>query len=317
MRRYCFFILMVTLCVQSTTHTSQRPQHETEYITKLRSVPPQMKRALQTCDVEGVRTALRSGIYSHEFDAESDRNQAHILGKFIGGIYKTPTESPDDWKQRYVTIANLFFTETDLPITTVVNIYDSMSVSFLSRRGKLIGSYTLLQRCFTELWSQNSSRFFCSRTDIPALDIAKMLITRGARLHHTNAYGRSALHNLVKLFTSDKNAHLSNIITPLIDTYPSSNHPLTRPPLTFARDIAKIDFDKNILASDDFKRLHPDDLAYVKFLYELHKKTNLGIAASAKHLMQTGISYALLSIITDYLDDEDITQECKKKTARK
>lgn len=238
----------------------------------------EMDQALEVYDVKKVREALQTGIYSHELDPDSCQNPVKLISDLLRETYKAPEEGKEGWHQRYNTILDLLFSETQLPVNKVINHYN--------RDETLRSSYTLLQICLCEHWRHELILHKMPHQGVPRMDIAKELVRKGARLHPKNGFNSSVLHCLAEYFTmSYPIGHpgcIQTIVENLKSAYPQPA-PTDQAPSAFADDIRKVDFTSGIftplttkdgsILKSNLMKLKVDDIKYLRSLHALQQET--------------------------------------------
>lgn len=266
-------LIILATTANLSMHSAQQPK---EFI---RQVTNDMYLALEVYDVEGVRKALKTGIYSHEIDPDSYQNPVKLINGLLHESYKAPHTNKIRWHARYYDVLDLLFDETGLPVNKVINHYKS--------DGALQSSYTLLQVCLFEHWRRDIVLHEMPHEGIPRIEIAKELIRKGARLHCKDGFGNSALHRFVESLTLCYPKHLSSCVETTIEAlkfaYPEEQ-PDSSAPDAFGDDIRKIDFTTGIFATlmtddqshfqSELRKLRRGDVSYLRQLHDLQQEAN-------------------------------------------
>lgn len=287
----------------------------------------EMRSALAVYDVEKVRTALKTGIFSHERDFDSYQNPIQLIDRLFKETSQPPRTNKDGWQDRAFTILGLLCSETKLPMNTVVNYYnDNHTVR---------SSYTLLQACLFEHWRCDIMCHSMPNKGIPRIKIAQELVKKGARLHYKDGFGNSAVHRMTSLLISSYPKDLSDCLKTTVDNlksvYPKNkkighgNTVKKSGPTTFARDVRQIDFTAGVLEpitlsdracrNSDLVKLTAGDIECLCALYALQQKTNRYYQDRIKllHRVDLGLPYLslpIVSLVFGYLGEKTTAKVC-------
>lgn len=255
----------------SSAHSSA-PWIRNEAVDKLRD-------SVRAWDIGAVRTAVRAGVCNNAPDINNAPHPFYMITMPLFFMAEKNRQNIEHFEEKFFQLLDIFLTETDLRIDTRRTYYEEQ---YLNKRTEK--SSTLLQECFSDAW-------WDPKHAISRIAIARHLISRGARLHHTNSSGDSALHHLARWY-ADKNCvalvapfktsiptiSFISVMKELQKGYPQKTSGDTTTTM-FEDDIAQINFISGILADIDdansvqMARMSPEARKYLRFLKAQNEKT--------------------------------------------
>lgn len=305
----CILTTMVTMC--TFIHGTQSPHDVGVMINAAEQLKKDLYNGLENYDVDLVRESLQAGICTDISDTESEFYPINIVMRqlFLKSC-KPPRINTSAWQERFFQTLDLFFTKTDLKVDLVQDLLSHSPHP--SDYQYITHSFNLLQACF--LAHRVKRAIIANNNGISRIDIAKYLITKGARLHHKNNLGQTSLHVLVEHLSHDRSdeSPISTFLYALQEAYPQPTSG-DQCPCAFAKDITKIDLNSGSLSPKLVCDIGAPDIECLSSLRQLKQRTHLYQVSAAfrltVQLKTVRFPLALIELIATLLDD-DIAEKC-------